>query len=165
MTGRKQFFIFLALVLAILVSCGGQTPPPPKPAIVIMDIEASAEVNPNPEGRPSPLALRVYELKSLSGFNSADFISLYRKDEGVLGAELVRKHEFTLQPNERKTLRIEASNDTRAIGVFAVFRNYEKAQWRGTAGVQPHETTVVQVKAGGDSLTLDSSLQKPLEAE
>jgi type VI secretion system protein VasD len=166
MTGRKQFFILLALVQAMLVACGGQTPPPPpKPTNVILEIEASPDVNPNPGGRPSPLALRIYELKSLSGFNSADFVSLYRKDEGVLGAELVRKHELIVQPNERKTLRIEVSSDTRAIGAFAVFRNYEQAQWRGTAGIRPHETTVVQVKAGANNLTLEHSLQKPLDAK
>jgi len=152
MLAKKLCFV---LIVALLAACGGKTPPPPpKPTHVILEIEASGELNPNPEGRASPLALRFYELKSLSDFNRADFIALYEKDKSVLGGDLVKKYEVIIQPNEKKTLHLETADDTKAIGAFAVFRKYEQARWKASVDVQPHETTVVHVSAGGTSLDM-----------
>ena len=133
---------------------GKNPPPPPKPTHIIFEIEASGDLNPNPEGRPSPLALRIYELKSLSKFTKADFLALYEKDQSVLGGDLVRKEELILQPNEKKTLHIEPSDDTRVIGAFAAFRKYEQARWKASTNVRPHETTVVHISARGTSLEM-----------
>ena len=162
MTNANRFFILLTASL-LLISCGGQTPPPAKPTIITLEIEASKDINLDAEGHASPLALRIYELKSFSVFNNIDFISLYKKDESVLGPDLVRKQEFILEPGQKKTVRFEASNDARALGAFAVLRDYEKAEWRGVAGIRPHENTVVLVKANGNILTLEYWLERPLE--
>lgn len=163
MAGKKRLFILFALAPAIFLSCGGLTPPPPKPTSIILKIEASRGLNPGPAGHPSPLALRIYELKSVSAFNDADFMSLYRKDRAVLGADLARKFDLIVKPGEKKTVRIEASKDTRAVAAFALFRNYEHAQWKATAGIRPHETTVVRVKVADDGLTLDYPARRPLQ--
>ncbi len=153
----------LILMLTVLVfSCASQ-PPPPKPTHLILEFETGKGINPDPDGRPSPLAFRIYELKSLSHFNGADFISLYGKDTNQLGTDLVRKHELILQPNDKKTLNIEASSETKALGVFAVFRNYEQAQWKASAGIRPHETTEIQIKANGNRVTIDYWLPKPTD--
>ena len=63
-----------------------------------------ATVNPDARKRPSPVVLRVYELKSNALFESADFVSLFEKDQAVLGAELVSREEVILQPNDVKEL-------------------------------------------------------------
>ena len=59
----------------------------------MVQFEASGDLNPNAEGRASPLVVRIYELKSFSIFKNADFMSLYEKDDQVLGRELVNKEE------------------------------------------------------------------------
>jgi type VI secretion system protein VasD len=153
MIARK---LFLMVIVALMTSCGGKTPPPtqPKPTHVIMDIEASGNLNPNADGQPSPLLVKFYELKSLSAFTKADFMALYDKDQAVLGSELVQKNEVILQPNEKKTLHFKPSDDTQAIGAFAVFRKYEQARWRASVNVPPHETTVVHVSVGSTSLDM-----------
>jgi type VI secretion system protein VasD len=152
MIARKLCFI---IIVALLAACGGKAPPPPpKPTHIILEIEASGDLNPNAEGRASPLALKFYELKSFSNFKKADFMALYEKDQGVLGGDLVRKHEVILQPNEKKTLHIEPSGDTLIIGAFAAFRKYEQARWKASINVRPHETTVVRVIAAGTSLDM-----------
>jgi type VI secretion system protein VasD len=151
MFDRKLCFL---LIVALVVSCGGKAPPPPKPTHIIVEMEASGDLNPNAEGRASPLTMRIYELKSISSFKRADFISLYEKDQGVLGGDLVQKHEVILQPGEKKTLHFEPSDDTKVIGAFAAFRKYEQARWKAMVNVRPHETTVVRVSAGGTSLDM-----------
>jgi type VI secretion system protein VasD len=153
MIARK---LCLIVIVALMTSCGGKNPPPPapKPTHLIMDIEASGNLNPNVDGQPSPLLVKFYELKSLSAFTKADFMALYDKDQGTLGSELVQKHEVILQPNEKKTLHFEPTDDTRAIGAFAVFRKYEQARWRASVNFPPHETTVVHVSVGANSLDM-----------
>ena len=71
-----------AAALFLLSACGG----PPKPAQVSGTIEASTSVNPSLSKRPSPVQVRVYELKTPTAFNNADFVSLYQRDQAELGA-------------------------------------------------------------------------------
>jgi type VI secretion system protein VasD len=142
------------LIVVLLAACGKKASPPPKPTHIIVEIEASGDLNPNSEGRASPLAVRFYELKSFSNFKKADFMALYEKDQSVLSGDLVQKHEVILQPNEKKTLHFEPSDDTRVIGAFAAFRKYEQARWKAWTNVRPHETSVVHVSAGGTSLDM-----------
>jgi type VI secretion system protein VasD len=142
------------IIVALLAACGKKAAPPPKPTHIIVEIEASGDLNPNADGRPSPLAVRFYELKSFSNFKKADFMALYEKDQSVLGGELVQKHEVVLQPNEKKTLHFEPSDDTRVVGAFAAFRKYEQARWKAWTNVRPHETSVVHVSAGGTNLDM-----------
>lgn len=141
---------FLGCFLVLLTACGQRSPKVelnllPKPTHVILEVKALGDINPNREGRPSPLVLRLYELRSVADFGNADFVLLYDNDKSVLGPDLVRKEEIILQPNEKKTIHFEALPDTRAIGLFAVFRRYERARWRVAVPVRPGETTVVPV--------------------
>ncbi len=152
----NKMLCFIGMVL-LLAACGGKAPKivePPRPNHVVLEIEASGNINPNPEGRPSPLTLRIYELKSLANFHNADFISLYRADESVLGATLVRKQEVVVQPNEKKTIEMDVSDDTQAIGVFAAFRSYEQARWKTSAAVLSHGATVVPLVIEGTRIDI-----------
>ena len=151
MTVKKWCLVVIAVLLA---GCGAKVPPPLPPTQVVLDIQTFGDINPNSEGRPSPLVLRFYELKSLSSFKSADFISLYEKDKGLLGGDLIQKHEFVMQPNDKKTVRLVLQDDTVAIGGFAVFRNYQQARWRTSANVRPHQSSVLEVTAKGNVLEM-----------
>jgi type VI secretion system protein VasD len=109
-------------------------PPPPPPKLAIR-IEAAASVNPDARGRPSPIVVRVYELKSAAPFEAADFMSLYQQDRSALGSELVAREEFMLEPGEIRTLDKLLAPDVRAVGVMAAFRELERARWRTTVSV------------------------------
>lgn len=151
---------FLVLLFLVATSaCAKSPPPPPKPTSIVLEIQSSADLNPNAEGRASPLALRVYELKSLADFDKADFVSLYGNDKGLLGSSLVQKHEFILQPEDRKSLSFETADDTKAIAAFAAYRELEQAQWRATAPVVPHKTNNVVIKTGANKVEMSSSVQ------
>lgn len=133
-----------APVLALLlVACAS----PPKPAQVDGTIEASAQVNPSTSRRPSPVLVRVYELKTAAAFNSADFMSLYQKDKAELGADMLAKDEFVLAPGESKPYAKTLSPDTRFLGVMAAYRDVEHARWRSVVAVQPGQKNNVVIRA------------------
>jgi type VI secretion system protein VasD len=135
-----------------LVACAGA----PKPAQVAGTIQASASVNPTTSRRPSPLLVRVYELKTAAAFNSADFMSLYQRDKAELGGDLLGKEEFMLAPGEAKTFAKTLAPETRFLGVLAAYRDVEHAKWRSIVAVQPGQMHNVVIRA--NELSVEAAL-------
>lgn len=129
-------------------------PPPPEPTRVVLEFEASGKINPNLAGRSSPVAVRIYQLKSYSVFQGAGFIPLFEKDEEVLGQELLHKQELILSPNEKRTVFFEASDKIRTIGIMAAFRNFDRGQWKTAAGIQKNKTNVLNVFVSGTDVNI-----------
>jgi type VI secretion system protein VasD len=146
-----------ALGVALLLTACAAKPPPP-PASVAGSIQASAQINPSASKRPSPLLIRVYELKSVAAFNGADFMSLYQRDQAALGGDLLAKEEFVLEPGETKAFAKTLAPDTRFIGVVAAYRDLEHAKWRTVVSVQPNQPQKVTVRAG--ELAVEAAIGK-----
>ena len=146
-----------ALGVALLLTACAAKPPPP-PASVAGSIQASVQINPSASKRPSPLLIRVYELKSVAAFNGADFMSLYQRDQAALGGDLLAKEEFVLEPGETKTFAKTLAPDTRFIGVVAAYRDLEHAKWRTVVSVQPNQPQKVTVRAG--ELAVEAAIGK-----
>ncbi len=146
-----------ALGVALLLTACAAKPPPP-PASVAGSIQASTQINPSASKRPSPLLIRVYELKSVAAFNGADFMSLYQRDQAALGGDLLAKEEFVLEPGETKTFAKTLAPDTRFIGVVAAYRDLEHAKWRTVVSVQPNQPQKVTVRAG--ELAVEAAIGK-----
>src|SRR5207249_3614821 len=117
-------------------------------------LDAHANVNPDARGRPSPVIVRFYELKSLAAFNAADFFSMFDRDKETLGAELVAREEFDLRPGEKRPLARTLQPDTRYIGVVAAFRDLERSQWRASAAVPPNKASTVDVRLDDKSVSV-----------
>jgi len=146
-----------ALGVALLLTACAAKPPPP-PASVAGSIQASTQINPSASKRPSPLLIRVYELKSVAAFNGADFMSLYQRDQAALGGDLLAKEEFVLEPGETKAFAKTLAPDTRFIGVVAAYRDLEHAKWRTVVAVQPNQAQKVTVSAG--ELAVEAAIGK-----
>ncbi len=127
--------VALAAVL-IMTGCGKGAPPPiviappPKPAPAALTIAASADTNPDATGRPSPVVLRVYQLKGDAAFSGAEFFPLFDDDQKVLGAELISRDEYVLAPSEKRIIEVAVSDDARFVGAVAAFRDIRNAEWR-----------------------------------
>lgn len=121
-----------ALLLGVALLAISCSSPPPKPVVtpVSLNLVASADANPDARGRASPLTVRVYVLKAPGPFESADFFSLYDKDQATLGAEMVKREEFLLKPGESKKLEFTLEPDAKNIAVLAAYRDLERARWR-----------------------------------
>ena len=136
-----------------LAAVGCSSAPKVLPTVVVGAIEASAQLNPTAGKRPSPIQLRIYELKSAAAFGSADFMSLFQGDQATLGAEMVGREELTLKPGETRPFNKTLSPETRFIGVVAVYRDLERATWRTLVPVQTGRSQKLTVRAGELAVT------------
>ena len=137
----RHLFVCASVVMVAAAACA-KAPPPALPPITIaappetktksaMTLAASADTNPDANGRPSPVVVRVYQLKTDAAFKGAEFFALYDDDQKVLGPELISRDEFVLAPSEKKTIDVAVSKETRFVGALAAFRDIRNAQWRG----------------------------------
>lgn len=146
---RLLRFFLLALALAVL-GCASA----PKPTIVKMDLDVGAGVNPDSRGRPSPVVVRLFELKSLAAFNDSDFFSLFDRDKETLGAELVARDELQLQPGEKRQVERVLQLDTHYLGVIAAFRDLEQARWRAAVPVPAGATVQLAIRVDARSVSI-----------
>jgi type VI secretion system protein VasD len=123
--------------------------PPPRPGTLSIHVIAASGINPDARSRPSPVVVRLYELKASAPFESADFLSLYDKDLAVLGADIVVRDEFVLRPGESKAINKALAADTKFIGVVAAFRELERARWRALVAVLPNKSNLVTISLDG----------------
>jgi len=138
----SRWFTFLAALL--VAACG--------PARV--SLRVGQTINPDIHGRPSPVVLRMYELKSLTAFNAADFFSLNDKDKEILGPDLLVRDEFFLRPGDKQEFKRKLQDGTRYVGVIAAFRDLEHAQWRSVVAVTPGRTTTLIVRVDGQKVSV-----------
>jgi type VI secretion system protein VasD len=106
--------------------------PPEVETKASMTLWAGADANPDRNQRPSPVLLRVYQLRADAAFQSSQFEPLFDDDKRVLGETFVTRDEFTLSPGEKRVLEVALARDTRFIGVIAAFRDIRdpSSEWR-----------------------------------
>jgi type VI secretion system protein VasD len=96
-------------------------------------LTASKDVNPDANGRPSPVVVKVFELRADAEFNGAEFFALYEHEKETLAATLLSSQEYVLQPGETRDLQLQMPRDARYVGIVAAYRDIRGARWRGIA--------------------------------
>jgi type VI secretion system protein VasD len=92
---------------------------------------ADADINPDDRKRPSPVFLRMYELKSTKQFEKSNFIDLYERDAETLGADMVAKQTLKrLKPGEERKDKFVLKPETRYVGLFGEFLQYKDAKFK-----------------------------------
>ena len=132
-TGRTSWWVLAGIALLALgtVSCFRGKPALPVPAppsvptsITItappnakvkapMTVATGADTNPDSAGRPSPVVIRVYQLRTDAAFSKVEFFALFDDDQKVLGQELISRDEFVLAPSENVGQSTSPSRTTR----------------------------------------------------
>jgi type VI secretion system protein VasD len=141
----------LALVMAMSLSTllAGCTTPRIDLAMAIQP-----NVNPDHTGRPSPVAVKVFELSADLSFKQSEFWSLFDKPVEVLGSDLVAVDEMVLSPSEARKVTYAPSRDTRFLGIIAGFRQIDRANWRVVSPIDPEGENVVAVELKDVALVL-----------
>jgi type VI secretion system protein VasD len=149
----------LLAVGALLTACGSK---PPKPEPARLRIVAGADANPDSSGRPSPVVVRVFQLRADGEFAAADFFALYDKEKETLGQSLIARQEYVLVPGETRQLELSLDPQARYVGAVAAFRDIRSARWRVLTRAPEKKLTDLFKKDGvtisveKDSLTLSA---------
>ena len=125
------------------------------PTKINAQVLASFEVNPDANNRPSPLVIRIYELKSISAFNDADFFKLYDEEEATLGGDLLSREEFEISPGKGHEIIRTAHEQARFFAVIAAYRNIDKARWRDSTVIILNSTNSMVVKIGKQNISIN----------
>ena len=100
--------------------------------------KVDADVNPDDDRKPSPLFVRMYQLKSTKMFNRANFIDLYEKDKEVLGADMISKQKLRrIKPGESRNEHFVLNKETHFVGLYAEFLDYKKSSFKLLIPVVP----------------------------
>ena len=103
-----------------------------------LTFNADADINPDDKKRPSPLFLRMYELKATKQFEKANFIDLFERDSEVLGADLVAKQTLKrLKPGDERTDKFILKPETRFVALVAEFLQYKDAKFKIIIPIAP----------------------------
>ncbi len=103
-----------------------------EPMNLDITVSAATRVNLDAQGRPAPLQVRIYELRTPAAFEAADYFSLANSDKSVLQTDLLSRQDYLLRPGETQRLQRRAHPEVTAIGVLAGYRELESSNWRTT---------------------------------
>ncbi len=109
-------------------------------------LSTSENVNPDMNGRPSPVRLFIYELKSTTAFNNADFFSLYDSSIAALGTELVNREDLELKPGETREISREFGAETRFLGIIAAYRNIDTSTWKRVIEIESDSNSDILIE-------------------
>lgn len=149
-----------ALALACLSACSSPPPAAP-PTVVNLTLQTDADANPTADNKGAPVALRVYQLTSAANFNAAEFFPLFNADAATLKSDLIRREDFLLPPGQKKTETIMPTDQVKSIAIFAAYRDFQHATWRGAADIPAHQTTNITVTAGHAGVTVKAESLPP----
>ena len=137
-------FGLVALLMALIAGCASTASQVAVPYAV--ELTASKDVNPDSRGRPSPIQITLFELRSSNQFEGSDFFTLQGDAQAALGKELLDTEQIILKPGESRTIRRPGNVDARVIGVVAGYRNLENSNWRLVVTLpEPKQTNIYKV--------------------
>ncbi|AXI64226.1 MULTISPECIES: type VI secretion system lipoprotein TssJ [Pseudomonas] len=135
------FKTLTALTLLVLLAGCSSLSPYSKVTKINLKLTGSDQLNPDLNGRPSPIVVRLFELKHPVTFENADFFSLYERAKESLNPDLVASEELELRPGETVELKLSVEEGSRYIGILAAYRDLPETKWRHTFPITPLEVT------------------------
>lgn len=142
----------LAMLAALLVLSGCSALSPYSSLTKLdLTLKGSVELNPDLNGRPSPIVVRLVELKHPVTFETADFFSLYQSPKEILSPDMVAIEELELRPGEERELKLSVEQGSRYVGVMAAYRDLPESNWRVVIPVteKDHTQSVLTLDALG----------------
>lgn len=134
--------------VAALGGCG------PSPTRTSLNLSAATGLNPNQASQPSPLVVRVYELKSVDTFNQLQFFDLFDQDVAKLGGDLLNRREVEIQPGATMEWKREADPGARYVGAIAGYRELSNITWRASVPLRQEARNNITVRLDEHSMTL-----------
>ncbi len=168
--GRAAAAGLAVAALLLLAACASDS----RPDEVNGRIVVLPGLNPNAEGRPSPVFIRVYQLRDRDVFLDASLQELAASDTETLGAALLSRDSFELCPaemehdpaleggrrcqGEQLRVTLDIYPDVRFLAVMAEFYDVRSpdSQWRAVTEL-PREGFWDFIRSKSFTITLDRS--------
>ena len=143
-------FLLAAAGLLLLTACAKDAAPPaPEAQIDTASVElhfhAISGLNPGTTGQPTPVRVRIFELKNAATFSRADYFALADRAQPTLGLDLLDQDEVVIQPGQQLSLQRDLDPATRQIGLLVGYRELDRAQWRTVLSVPPRQASEYQI--------------------
>ncbi|APU28253.1 type VI secretion system-associated lipoprotein [Ectopseudomonas alcaliphila JAB1] len=135
----------LCAVLLTLAGCAAMSPYSTMTKLDL-SLTGSDQLNPDLHGRPSPIVLRLIELKHPVAFENADFFSLYQRPKEALAPDLVTLEELELRPGETRELKVSVQEGSRYVGVLAAYRDLPEASWRYVIAIDEQQRNAANLR-------------------
>ncbi|QMV63568.1 type VI secretion system lipoprotein TssJ [Pseudomonas berkeleyensis] len=135
----------LCAVLLTLAGCAAMSPYSTMTKLDL-SLTGSDQLNPDLHGRPSPIVLRLIELKHPVAFENADFFSLYQRPKEALAPDLVTLEELELRPGETRELKVSVQEGSRYVAVLAAYRDLPEANWRYVIAINEQQRNVANLR-------------------
>ena len=147
----------VGVALAAALFLAGCQPKEVPPTMFNATFQAADDINPASDGRASPLLLRVYTLRTLGGFEGADFFAIYENDATLLAADMTSPREdINILPGQTRSLNRKLSDDTRFVVLLAAYRDVDNAAWRAVVETPANQTTSAVINL--DRLAISAKL-------
>jgi type VI secretion lipoprotein, VC_A0113 family len=142
--------IVITIVGILLAACSS------RPASTLLDLTmtATSDLNPDLANRPSPMVVKLVEMKSHTAFENADYFALVGNTKNVLGPEYVAEEDLPIRPGEEKQFKLRLHAGSRFIGVIAEYRALDKAIWRYVLQPQKEDHTDIHLSLTKDAIRL-----------
>ncbi len=118
------------------------------------DLMVASQLNVNPDftGRPSPVVVKVYELRRGVAFKQADFQALFDNPMQVLGADVLAADELVFVPGEARTITYLPNPEARFLGIVAGFRQMDRARWRSLRPINADGENIIALELSDASI-------------
>ncbi|PHP86607.1 type VI secretion system lipoprotein TssJ [Burkholderia sp. AU18528] len=90
--------------------------------VLDVDLVARAELNPDDAGRPTSVAVRVYQLKNRKMFDGASYDDLLKNDRTVLAQDLQADMSAVVNPGASSSLSQPMQRETEYVAIVALYR-------------------------------------------
>ncbi len=114
----------LVLLLFLFIMSGCSTP------AVVLNIYSDPLLNQDVHGQSYSVLVVLYQLKSPDQFEKADYKLLLEQNPDALGANLISREEFIVEPDQSYRLEFHRENKSEHFGLVAFFRQVEGEQWK-----------------------------------
>ena len=139
---------FMAACGVFLSACSST----PDPTLLDLTMTADADLNPDLTSRPSPMVVKLVELKSHTAFGNADYFALAGNTKNTLGPDYVAEEVLPVRPGESKTLKLRLHPGSRFIGVIAEYRALDKAVWRYVIQPEKEDFSAIRLALTRDAI-------------
>lgn len=147
LTGRSFLLLLLPVLLApfTLTACTGT---------IKVTLTCSEFCNPDKNGRPLSVMARVYQLSNKDRFERAEFLSLCKADERLLGKDILWRREVTLLPLGTEVVKEDRKEGAEYIAVMACFRDGDRV-WRRIVAMRDLWIKSISMKLDQRAITPD----------